>query len=84
MSITMKAARVNRNLNQAEAAKLLGISRKTLQNYEAGASFPNIPILKRIESVYKISYSDIVFWPNSNDLSVKKRKDDNDERNYQD
>ena len=54
MSITMKAARVNCNLSQIEAAKLLGISRKTLQNYEAGASFPDIPILKRIESVYKI------------------------------
>ena len=61
MRITMKAARVNRNLNQAEAAKLLGISRKTLQNYEAGASFPDIPILKRIESLYKVSYSDIIF-----------------------
>ena len=63
MSITMKAARVNQNLNQAEAAKLLGISRKTLQNYEAGASFPDVPILKRIESLYKVSYSDINFLP---------------------
>ena len=62
MSITMKAARVNQNLNQAEAAKLLGISRKTLQNYEAGASFPDVPILKRIESLYKVSYSDIIFF----------------------
>ena len=71
MSITMKAARVNQNLNQAEAAKLLGISRKTLQNYEAGASFPDVPILKRIESLYKVSYSDINFSTNSNALSVK-------------
>ncbi len=62
MSITMKAARVNRNLNQAEAAKLLGISRKTLQNYEAGISFPDVPVLKRIESLYKVSYSDIIFF----------------------
>lgn len=71
MSITMKAARVNRNLNQIEASKLLGISRKTLQNYEAGISFPDVPILKRIESVYKISYSDIIFLPNNNALSGK-------------
>ena len=71
MSITMKAARVNCNLSQVEAAKLLGISRKTLQNYEAGASFPDIPILKRIESVYNISYSDINFSPNSNASRVK-------------
>ena len=69
MNITMKAARVNQNLNQAEAAKLLGISRKTLQNYEAGTSFPDVPILKRIESLYKVSYSDIIFFPNSNALS---------------
>ena len=62
MNITMKAARVNQNMNQAEAAKLLGISRKTLQNYEAGASFPDVPILKRIESLYKVSYSDINFF----------------------
>ena len=71
MNITMKAARVNQNLNQAEAAKLLGISRKTLQNYEAGASFPDVPILKRIESLYKVSYSDINFSTSSNALSVK-------------
>ena len=71
MNITMKAARVNQNLNQAEAAKLLGISRKTLQNYEAGNSFPDVPILKRIESLYKVSYSDITFSPNSKVLSVK-------------
>ena len=62
MNITMKAARVNQNLKQAEAAKLLGISRKTLQNYEAGTSFPDVPILKRIESLYKVSYSDIIFF----------------------
>ena len=71
MSITMKAARVNQNLNQAEAAKLLGISRKTLQNYEAGTSFPDVPILKRIESLYKVSYSDIIFVPSDNALSGK-------------
>ena len=71
MNITMKAARVNQNLNQAEAAKLLGISRKTLQNYEAGASFPDVPILKRIESLYKVSYSDINFFPSDTALSGK-------------
>ena len=71
MSITMKAARVNRNLNQAEAAKLLGISRKTLQNYEAGISFPDVPVLKRIESLYKVSYSDIIFFTKRYRLSGK-------------
>lgn len=62
MAVTLKAARVNRNLNQKEAARLIGISVSTLQNYESGKNFPDVPILKSIERVYKISYSDIIFF----------------------
>lgn len=49
MAITFKAARVNRSLTQDEAARLIGISKYTLQKYEAGKHFPDIPVLKRIE-----------------------------------
>lgn len=66
MAVTLKAARVNRNLNQKEAARLIGISVSTLQNYESGKNFPDVPILKSIERVYKISYSDIIFLPGNN------------------
>ena len=66
MAVTLKAARVNRNLNQKEAARLIGISVSTLQNYESGKNFPDVPILKSIERVYKISYSDIIFLPDNN------------------
>ena len=62
MAITLKAARVNRNLNQKKAARLIGISVSTLQNYESGKNFPDVPILKSIERVYKIPYSDIIFF----------------------
>lgn len=61
MVVTLKSARVNANLTQAEAAKKLGISVETLVNYEKGKSFPNIPVLKRIEEVYSIPYSNIFF-----------------------
>ena len=61
MSITLKAARVNRNLNQKEAAKLIGVSVSTLQNYESGKCFPDVPVIKNIERVYQIHYSDISF-----------------------
>lgn len=61
MAITLKAARINKSLTQAEAAKMLGISEKTLANYEKGASFPDIPVLKRIEDLYEIPYSDLIF-----------------------
>ena len=61
MAITLKAARVNKNLTQKEAAALIGISVETLANYEKGLSFPNVPVIKRIESVYGVQYSDIIF-----------------------
>lgn len=63
MAITLKAARVNRNLTQKEAAKLIGVSLKTLQNYELGESFPDVPVIRQIEKVYGMSYSEIIFLP---------------------
>nr|DAO19752.1 MAG TPA: Helix-turn-helix XRE-family like protein [Caudoviricetes sp.] len=66
MSITLKAARVNRNLNQKEAAKLIGVSVSTLQNYESGKCFPDVPVIKSIERVYQIHYADISFLSTNN------------------
>ena len=66
MAITLKAARVNQNLNQKEAAKLLGISVKTLQNYEAGSSFPDVPIIEKMEETYHVKYADLIFLPHNN------------------
>lgn len=63
MAITLKAARVNQNLTQKEAAKLLGIGVKTLQNYESGSSFPDVPIIEKIEQTYHIKYADLIFLP---------------------
>ncbi len=62
MSITIKAARVNQDLTQKEAAKLLNISFNTLINYELGKSLPNIEILQRMEQVYKMPYSELNFF----------------------
>ncbi len=63
MKITLKAARVNQDLNLKEAAELLGIGEKTLWNYEKGITFPNSKIINKIEEVYKISYNNIIFLP---------------------
>lgn len=62
MKLTLKAIRTNKNLSQEEAAKLIGISVDTLGNYERGKSFPDIPVLKRIEEVYEIKYDNINFF----------------------
>ena len=59
--MTLKAARINLNLKQEDAAKKLGITQDTLSNWENGKTFPNVPQIKRIEELYGIPYSEIIF-----------------------
>lgn len=61
MAITLKSARVNAGYTQTEAAKKIGISPDTLSKYERGLSYPDVPVIKRIEEVYGIPYSDLIF-----------------------
>lgn len=63
MAITLKAARVNKGLNQEEAAKMLGISADTLRKYEQAKSFPDVQMIKKIEELYATSYNDLIFLP---------------------
>lgn len=63
MKVTLKAARINKGLTQEEAAKLIGVGIDTLGNYERGLTYPDIPILKKIEEVYNVEYSNIIFLP---------------------
>lgn len=67
MAITLKSARINKNLTQVEAAKKLGISTETLSNYERGKSYPDVPIIKRIEDLYGLPYSELIFCPEITD-----------------
>lgn len=63
MKLSLKTAREIKGFTQQEAAKLMNISTDTLGNYERGKSYPDIPILRRIEKVYGISYNQIIFLP---------------------
>jgi transcriptional regulator with XRE-family HTH domain len=63
MAMTLKAARVNKSLSQEEAAKLLGISKDSLSNYERGKTFPDVPVIKRLENLYGIGYDELIFLP---------------------
>lgn len=58
---SLKAIRVNRGYTQEQAAKGIGISVETLANYEKGNTYPDIPILKRIENYYGVKYEEIDF-----------------------
>ena len=55
---------------QVEAAKLIGISTDTLENYERGKSYPDIPVLRKIEEVYGVPYDRLIFLPLDYNKSV--------------
>jgi len=59
--ITLKAARVNANLSQSEAAGRIGVAVSTLRNWETGKTFPNQPKIEKICEVYGISF-DVLFF----------------------
>ena len=59
--ITLKAARVNANLSQAEAAAKIGVAVSTLKNWESGKTFPTQPKIERLCDVYGISF-DVLFF----------------------
>ena len=67
---TLKTAREMSGYTQTEAAKKLGISSDTLGNYERGRSYPDVPVLKKIESLYGIPYDRIIFLPLDYDKTV--------------
>lgn len=57
----LKALRVNLNLSQEEAAKELGVSQKTLSNWETGKTYPDQPQIENICRVYGVTYDFIDF-----------------------
>jgi len=67
---SLRAIRINRKETQEQAAKSIGISVETLAKYEKGITYPDIPILKKIEEHYEINYNDIDFF--CNDITVKQ------------
>lgn len=75
-TLTLRAIRVNLGLSLEEASIRIGISKDTLSNYERGDTYPDVPILKRIEDVYNISYDRINFLVDDNALSGKKEKEE--------
>ena len=61
--ISLRAARVNAGLSQKEVADSLGISNKTLSNWENGDTFPSVEKIERLCQLYDLSYDEINFLP---------------------
>lgn len=70
VAMTLKQARELKGYNQEEAAKLIGISKDTLGNYERGKSYPDVPIIRRIEESYGVPYNRLIFLPLDYDKTV--------------
>jgi len=60
--MTLKSARVNKGYSQEEAAKILGVSKETLGNWERGKTYPDIPNLKKLERLYDVEYRNMYFF----------------------
>lgn len=65
MRISLKAARVNANLTQEEAAQALGISRDTLRSWEKDPSQVSAKYQARIEAVFGLPIDNIIFFEQS-------------------
>lgn len=70
MKYSLKAIRVNAGETQEESAEAVGVSKETWANYEKGLTFPDVPVLKRIEKHFGVSYDDIDFF--CNEITVKQ------------
>lgn len=70
MNVSLKRARELNGYTQEEAAKLMGISKDTLGNYERGKSYPDIPVLRKLEEVYGVPYARLIFLPLDYDKTV--------------
>lgn len=73
MKLSLKNAREIHGMTQAEAAQKIGVSTDTLGNYERGKSYPDIPVLRKIEEVYGVPYDRLIFLPLDFGLTEKSR-----------
>lgn len=65
LTISLKAARINKGLSQKEAAKLLKVSNKTLSGWENKKSLPNSKYIDPICELYGVNYNDLSFLPDN-------------------
>lgn len=65
MQITLKALRINKGETQEETAREIKVSTDTWANYENGKTFPDVPVIQRIEKHFNVKYDNINFLINN-------------------
>ena len=61
--LTLTAARINVNLTQNQAPKLLNVSNDIISNWERGKTLPNAEQIRKIVDLYKVPYENLIFLP---------------------
>lgn len=62
MKIKLKALRINKDMSQAQAAEALGITVRTLQNWESYTTSPTAMQLVKLSELYECGL-DNIFLP---------------------
>lgn len=75
VSITLKAARVNKKLSQKEAAEKLGVNVSTLGKYENDSSNVTMSFVKRASELYGIP-ADSLFFGSQYELIRNKQREE--------
>lgn len=60
--MSLKAARVNAKLTQAQVAEALEIAPSTLRNWEKGITFPKQPEIEKLCNLYGVNYDQVNFF----------------------
>lgn len=50
--MSLKALRINKEITQQFVAKKLGVTSRTIANWEAGRTYPDLKQLKDLEELY--------------------------------
>ena len=50
----LKEYRKQKDLTQAQLASALGVNTRTVSNYEAGNSYPNMDIISKMEALFGV------------------------------
>ena len=61
MAILLKAARINAEKTQEEAAVYIGKTKQTIANYESYTSIPDVETAKQLATFYGLTVDDIVW-----------------------
>ena len=61
LRITLRAARINKNLTQEQVAEMVGVTKKTVGSWESGKTRPKIDKIEPLCELYGVTYDDVLW-----------------------